>query len=837
LSGLTNETTGVGATLCLPLESKARRDQDLNIALGYLHILGAELDLAKLSDQRLIRRFRSAAELSFFANPCEKPVLDADVMASIDAKEPRQAHVERSIDPASHIRELSPDSGRTAEDTSRPGGSSLPPYVDAKSVFLDVLQKQTGFPIEALTDDLRMVDDLHMDSIKTVQVVVDAAVALGYAGDFDPTELVNSTLGEIAQDLERRMASAKTSRSGSISPTRAAAISESYPSWTRGFAMEWEDALLPEEAPDFWEDRSVCILDDGSDAATELWATIRSKGSEVTAVPTVAASDCDTDVVIAVLSDATKGADAKARFNEVTGVLSSIAKGLASSASADTPRTIVFVQRRAAVVDNFDWGYDAFVATLHLERRGVHFRVLTVDESMSSERLCSAIARETATDRTYDSALYVGEMRRIARPQVVRRRALTRRSQQLSADDVVVVTGGARGITAECALALARKTGARMVLAGSSPHPEDAPEAGSETEIRKTLERFQHEALRAEYVQCDVTDREDVARLVKAARRHKGHVAAVMHGAAVNRPRRANNVSADEARNEIGPKLVGALNLFDALHDDPPEIFCAFTSIIGVTGMANNAWYAFANQALDRSLGAFAETHPEMTAISIAFSIWEEVGMGAKLGSVQSLAKLGTDAIPVEEGVSRFLDTLEHDAGHRQLIVSGRLGGIDTWRPESPSLPTGHRFLEEIRFIQPGVEVVSRARLSLERDSYLVDHEYKGVNLFPTVFGVEAMAQAAAYALGRRALGSVVITDLDLARPLPVHPERGLQIEVWARVIKVEENTATVRCGVRCESNGFTIDHFAGTFSIRDLLVEKEPPRSSNDYDRAPLAL
>ncbi len=710
LSGLTNETTGVGGTLCLPLEGKARRDQDLNIALGYLHILGAEIDLAKLSDQRLIRRFRSSAELSFFVNPCEKPVLDAGMMATLNATEPRQPRTDPSSDPVSYVRELSPDPVRETRDSNRPGGSSLPPYVNAKAVFLDVLHRQTGFPVETLTDDLRMVDDLHMDSIKTVQVVVDAAVALGYAGDFDPAEVANSTLGEIAQDLERRMASAKKSRSGSISPTRAAAISENYPSWTRSFAMNWEDALLPEQASDFWENRSVCILDDGSDAANELWATMRNRGSEVTAVPTVAASDSDSDVVIAVLSDATTGADAKARFNHVTRILSSIAKGLSSSASTDKPRTIIFVQRRAEVVDNFDWGYDAFVASLHLERRGVHFRVLSVDESMGSEQLCSAIARETATDRACDSAIYVGETRRIARPQVIRRRALTARSQQLGADDVVIVTGGARGITAECALALARKTGARMVLAGSSPHPEDAPEAGNNSEIGNTLERFQHEGLKAEYVQCDVTDPEDVARLVKAARRHKGHVAAVIHGAAVNRPRRANKVSADEGRKEISPKLVGALNLFDALHDDPPEIFCAFTSIIGVTGMPNNAWYAFANQALDRSLGAFAENHPEMTAISIAFSIWEEIGMGAKLGTVEGLAKLGTDAIPVKEGVSRFLDIFEHDAGHRQLVVSGRLGGIDTWRPESPSLPRGHRFLEEIQFIQPGVEVVSRAR-------------------------------------------------------------------------------------------------------------------------------
>ena len=53
------------------------------------------------------------------------------------------------------------------------------------------------------------------------------------------------------------------------------------------------------------------------------------------------------------------------------------------------------------------------------------------------------------------------------------------RIQKIDADDVVLVTGGAKGITARCALALARETHATMVLAGSSPMPDaDAASAG-----------------------------------------------------------------------------------------------------------------------------------------------------------------------------------------------------------------------------------------------------------------------------------------------------------------------------------------------------------------------
>ncbi len=173
--------------------------------------------------------------------------------------------------------------------------------------------------------------------------------------------------------------------------------------------------------------------------------------------------------------------------------------------------------------------------------------------------------------------------------------------------------------------------------------------------------------------------------------------------------------------------------------------------------------------------------------------------------------------------------TYRFHPGDRQVIVTGRLGGIDTWRPEFPALPKGTRFLEDIRFFQPGVEVVARTYLTLERDAYLADHEYKDVHLFPTVFGLEAMAQTVAYVLGRPELKSVTISDLDLSRPLPVHSERGLEIEVYARLLEDKSGAVTVKTGIRCEQNGFSVDHFSGTFS---LGVRVTPEEHADALDR-----
>lgn len=816
LSGLSNETAGPSGTLCLPVESKPGRDRDLNTALAYLFTRGAEIDLLKLWDQRLIRRFKSAAELSFIVNPCEKDLIDIESLKQVVSEAPsRPARPARTPEPVTGIRPIGWKAVQDEHETVRPSSpASASPYVDTRAVLLDAIEKQTGFPADTLSDDLRMIDDLHMDSIKTVQVVVDVAVAIGYAGDFDPADIANSTLGEIVQELEKRIATANEGRSGSLSPTRAAEIAKNYPRWTRNFVMRWEDAVLPDAPEDFWRGRSLCVLDDGSEAATALWERTRKLGADVQAVPAAAASEIGADLIVAVLSDEAMGSDSGQRFNNITDLLASIAGGLPLSTSTESPQTVVFVQRRAAQSDYLDWGYDGFVAALHLERKGLRFRALTIDESVGGDQLCALIAREAETDMRYDAARYFGKTRRIARPQILAPNALTRRAKQLDASDVVLVTGGARGITAECALALARETGAHMVLAGSSPSPEEAPDAPNSGEIAKTLERFAAEGLSAEYRQANLGDRDEVSHLVAAARRRTGRISAVIHGAAINRPQRANQVSASEARSEIGPKLVGALNLFDALENDPPAIFCAFTSVIGVTGMPNNAWYAFANQALDRSLGLFASSHPKTDAVSMAFSVWEEVGMGANLGSIEGLSSLGTDSIPLQEGVRRFLELFKQDAGDRQVIVTGRLGGIDTWRPEFPALPKGTRFLEDVRFFQPGVELVTRTHLQLERDPYLSDHRYKGSYLFPTVFGLEAMAQAVAYVLKRTELAALSIQDVRLQKPLLVDAERGLTIEVAARVIEDESDATAVQVDIRSEQTGFKSDHFSARFIL-----------------------
>jgi len=130
--------------------------------------------------------------------------------------------------------------------------------------------------------------------------------------------------------------------------------------------------------------------------------------------------------------------------------------------------------------------------------------------------------------------------------------------------------------------------------------------------------------------------------------------------------------------------------------------------------------------------------------------------------------------------------------------------------------------------------MVARAHLSLERDSYLLDHLYKGSYLFPTVFGLEAMAQAVAYVMSKNSLPTVDIEDIRLERPIVVDAERGLDIEIQAEVLERESKNAPqkVCVTIKTEKTGFNISHFSATFVLGN---EKIPATESVKLPSTPL--
>ena len=183
------------------------------------------------------------------------------------------------------------------------------------------------------------------------------------------------------------------------------------------------------------------------------------------------------------------------------------------------------------------------------------------------------------------------------------------------------------------------------------------------------------------------------------------------------------------------------LHLCEALASEPPRLFAAFTSTIGLMGFPGSAAYAFSNTAVDLLLHSFAKAHPETSVMSIAWGLWAGTGLGAKYHTSEMIRRLGLHygELPIKEGVERFVHLMTHDPGSQLVAVTGRVVGFEPWSQitEPPASSTGLRYIERVSRIEPNVELVARCRLSLERDLYLQHHVYRGMYVMPTVFAAD----------------------------------------------------------------------------------------------------
>ncbi|WPD24620.1 MAG: SDR family NAD(P)-dependent oxidoreductase [Candidatus Electrothrix scaldis] len=894
---------------CFPLETEPEQDKDLHHFLARYFVQGGNVKWQALYEDRLIRPFTPVDERVFLTNPCERPFpeqeeglasplfssgllgggkaervlakyagipqeklasylerrgrflggmirVDLENMASLkgkpilepyelpetsEASESLQKHIPSSSDQSLIEKPLAKDELRDTHPSQEKEESPV-------TLLINLIEERTGFPPESLSMDLRLLDDLNLDSIKAAELIAEAAHRAGVsAAQLNIAEYANATLQEVSDLLGKE----------DPYPDKQVVQGESsrYPGWVRDFTLQYLPEPLPAAQLDGQEilrqGEEVLILFEPAEQelAEQLQHALQPITSEVQLVSFPEARQSLASLlnrfawVVALLphQDKDEMLGQQGLLEHVTRLHTIVSSAFHSAASENPLLAVVqfadgFFGEGAEAVDSRRCSAKALAASLHLEQPDLRVRVLDFAPQVPVAQLCAFIMAELRTPGQYAAVGYAADqVRRVPRPVLRNITADQPRTIRWSPKDVVLATGGAKGITAECVLAFARSSGVQLALVGSS---SPALRNEQHDEILHTLKRANEAGLFAHYYQCDVTDAEAVRRLVHQVEKEQGRITGVIHGSALNRPADLRSVSVEQALDEISPKVVGAMNLCEALQANPPRLFMAFSSIIGISGMRHNGWYGFSNEILHRFLRQYAQEESATAILSIAYSIWDEVGMGVRMGSTSWLAKMGIEALSAQQGTSHFLRLATHDPGTDQVIVTARTAGLDTFFPQSPALPEGLRFIDKLMVYQPGVEIATRTRLTLEDDPYIRDHCWRGTYLFPLVFGLEAMAQAVRVITGKVCFDTVCIEDIELARPVIISEEKGEEIEIHALVLESDHLRPglAVQVQIRTAQTDFSREHFSATFIFRDdsPAAELEVPEQLVPLDLDP---
>ncbi len=367
--------------------------------------------------------------------------------------------------------------------------------------------------------------------------------------------------------------------------------------------------------------------------------------------------------------------------------------------------------------------------------------------------------------------------------------------------DVSRVVGGARGITRRLAATLAHETGATLALAGSSP-PDDPA-------VRGGIDALSQLGVVARYFRCDVTDREQVARVIDAVERELGPIAALLYGAGVTRFAALSEARFEDHLRCVRTKAVGLTHVL--AHASPARLKAlhVISSVLGRTGMARQADYAFANAWLDGAVAELSAAYPHLHALSLAYTVWAETGMGARLGALEGLRGLGVAALDDAQGEALYRVLLRGRPASSCVALTGRLVPalerrlFDVPRP-AESLARSRFFERPLRWI-PGSEVVAEFTLTRERDPYIADHVFEGTPMFPAVMGIEAMSAAAQACAMRSDVPTFL--DVHLRAPIVVPADGAVRVRVHAQ--RDPAGHARFRAALRAETDGFTQDCFS----------------------------
>ncbi|MCT8861869.1 type I polyketide synthase [Shewanella xiamenensis] len=450
--------------------------------------------------------------------------------------------------------------------------------------------------------------------------------------------------------------------------------------------------------------------------------------------------------------------------------------------------------------------------TLNHEWPGVVCRALDIAPNLDAKTVANAVVQEFYLQ---DAPVEVGIDSELERTTLVAGNAVLRRSgASLSSADKILVTGGAKGVTFECALSLAKRCKAHFILAGRSAHQVipawaqgkksnelkaaaiahlqslgDKPTpkqvdalvwpVQSSLEISHALQAFEAVGASAEYLSLDVNNPAAIASTI-APINALSPITGIIHGAGVLADKHIQDKTLSELERVYGTKVTGLNNLLSTLDLSQLTLIALFSSAAGFYGNTGQSDYAMSNDILNKAALQLAQQLPHAKVMSFDWGPWDGGMVNPALKKM--FIDRGVYVIPLKAGAELFASQLLSDTG-AQLLIGTDMQGNTANAVEAASAKKPEADLTTALDPQPMAQKVPQSirvmrSLDPKRMSFIEDHCINGHAVLPTVCAIDWMREAAKAHLGKavsvsdyRLLKGIIFDEALLARDAPIELE------------------------------------------------------------------
>jgi NAD(P)-dependent dehydrogenase (short-subunit alcohol dehydrogenase family) len=276
----------------------------------------------------------------------------------------------------------------------------------------------------------------------------------------------------------------------------------------------------------------------------------------------------------------------------------------------------------------------------------------------------------------------------------------------LDKNSVVLITGGAKGITARCAIRLAEEAGCNFILAGRSAllpaEPDWAEGANSPDELQKkaiahfkakdekvspkelqklvgqvvsareinaTLNAIQSSGGQAIYIAADVTDENSFSEQVKQAEAQLGQISGVIHGAGNLADKKIENKTAGDFDLVVNTKVRGLSSVLKCVDLHKLKFLVLFSSVAGFFGNAGQTDYALANEVLNKSAHILRKSLPDCRVIAFNWGPWDSGMVSPQLKKY--FESRGIPLINTDEGADTLVKAISGEGSPGAQVVVG----------------------------------------------------------------------------------------------------------------------------------------------------------------------
>ena len=285
-------------------------------------------------------------------------------------------------------------------------------------------------------------------------------------------------------------------------------------------------------------------------------------------------------------------------------------------------------------------------------------------------------------------------------------------------DDVIVVTGGSRGVTSKCMMALMEKAPCKVAILGRAainPEHMDDEETAKIPDLKemKTLiaRRFKAEGYKGpfstiekkakaildqrdmlhtfstlektgctvRYYPCDVNNPEKLAATIEQIRQELGQVRGIIHGAGLLADCKIWNKEMARFRAVLDTKYVGLNNILSCVDKEQLKLVVSFSSVAGYFGNDGQMDYAAGNEFLAKFAYHFRKKYPNCKALTINWGAWD----GGMMDYIyrKTLTEKGYVLIPLDVGANYFANEFLNGLPSSQILISNNDKPVDLTRP------------------------------------------------------------------------------------------------------------------------------------------------------------